>query len=213
MRLLDISVPLSDGMAAWPGSPGYRTESLLAIERSDPANVTSINMDLHTGTHVDAPRHFLEHGGTMDEIPLHRYFGPCIVVEVSARARITSADLEEVDIARGCERLLLRTKNSDPEWLAEDADFKSDFAALTPDAADWIVRRGIRLVGIDYMSIELFDGDGAVHRALLSAGVLILEGLRLGHVVPGAYELICFPVFAADCEAAPVRAVLRDVTS
>lgn len=211
MKLLDISVPLSDGMAAWPGSPGYRSEPLLSLEWSDTSNVTGIQMDLHAGTHVDAPRHVLKGGETVSDIPIHRYIGPCRVVEVPDRAPITWTDLENASIAADCERLLLRTRNSDQKWLGEDTEFNPDFAALAPDAAAWIIRRGIRLVGIDYMSIEPFDGDGTVHRTLLGAGVVILEGLRLGHVDPGGYELICFPVFLTGCEAAPVRAVLREM--
>jgi len=173
-------------------------------------------MDVHAGSHVDAPAHFLAEGAELSEIPLEILVGPCLVLDVSTATGpasgdkprlITPADLEAAALEPGVNRMLLRTRGEG--FWDEDAGFDGDFPALSREAARHLIRAGVRLVGIDAPSLETFRGDGTVHRELLGAGVVLLETLRLSHVPPGPYELICLPLALQGTEAAPVRAVLR----
>lgn len=205
-ELVDISMPVRPGMVVWPGSPGVDAEQHLALDRGDVANATRLSLDVHCGTHVDAPLHVLAGGASMESLDLRRLCGPAAVVEIGDVRRI-SADHLDALVPPNTERLLLKTVNS-RGGVASDA-FDEDFAALTADAAQWVVDRGIGLVGIDYLSIQRFEDDPTTHEILLGAPVIILEGLVLGHVTPGPYELYCLPIAIPDLEAAPARAVLR----
>lgn len=203
----DITVPLRTGMPIWPSSPGYSLETTETYEQGDVVRNSILTTDVHCGSHVDAPAHFLREGIPVDELPLDAFLGEAVVVDVGEVDEVTPDVLEDCQIERGTERLLLKTPNSG--WLLSDESFRRDFTALTPDASDWIVERGVRLVGIDYLSIELFDGDHETHRRLMQEDVVILEGLDLSRVTPGRYELICLPMKLLGAEGAPVRAVLR----
>ena len=209
-ELLDISMPVRPGMVAWPGSPGVVAEEHLALARGDVANATRLSLDVHCGTHVDAPLHVLAGAPAMDSLDLGRLCGPAAVVELGDVRRISAEHLERA-VPAGTSRLLLKTINS-RGGVSADA-FDEDFAALTADAAQWIVERGIDLVGIDYLSIQRFEDDPTTHEILLGAPVIILEGLVLSHVAPGPYELYCLPIAIPDLEAAPARAVLRPLES
>ncbi|HXG26413.1 MAG TPA: cyclase family protein [Candidatus Binatia bacterium] len=206
--MLDISLAIEPGLPTWPTSEGFRLRDAMRIADGDPANVTVVEMDVHTGTHVEAPLHFLDGGDPLDAIELARFIGPAVVVEVGGDV-VTAEALEAVGVPGGTERLLVKTANS-ARWAAGWGSFDPDYVSLDRGAARWVVDRGIRLVGIDHLSIQRYEDDGETHRILMRAGVAILEGLNLHHVAPGAYTLVAAPLRLAGTEAAPARAVLID---
>jgi arylformamidase len=207
MGWIDVSVPLRDGMVVYEGDPPARIERVAEIARGDMANITHLDLGAHTGTHVDAPAHFLPGGAGADRLPLDVLIGPAVVADLTARAGdIDAAALGAVDLPDGTERLLLKTRNS-ALW-ARDA-FVPEFAGLTDAAARELVARGVRLVGIDYLSIAPSGDPAPTHRTLLGAGVVIVEGLDLRAVAPGRYELVCLPLRIAGADGAPARALLR----
>lgn len=188
MTLYDISLPLTSALPVFPGDPEVRLDP---IAEAAPFRLTRLSCGSHSGTHIDAPAHLLENGPTIERISLDLLIGPCRVVDFSGQRRpITSAALAACDLT-GVRRLLLRTSNS---RLWKNGAFVEDYIALTSDAASLLVTRNIALVGIDYLSIEPYNGDGSVHRTLLEAGTVIIEGLDLGAIAPGDYELICLPL-------------------
>lgn len=203
----DISLPLRTGMIHWPGDPEPILERLMEMERGDSLNLTFMRMSAHTGTHVDAPVHFLANGCAMEQFPLDAGIGPVRVVDVAASTRIGPTDLAPHGLARG-ERLLLKTSNSARRLL--DGEFCVDYAHVTAAGARYLAESGIRLVGIDALSIGACDEQGEeTHRILLRAGVWILEGLDLAAVEPGNYDLYCLPLRMEGADGAPARAVLR----
>ena len=204
---IDISWPLGPDTPVWPGSPGIETAAHNAIARGDVANVTRLTMDVHTGTHVDAPRHFLPGGVCVEELGLEPFIGDAFVAEVEDAQEIDAALLETAGIPTSVRRLLLRTRNSnDGTWSA--SPFRRDYAALTASGAKWAVERQLALIGIDYLSIQRFDDPPDTHEILLRAGVAILEGLDLSRVKQGRYTLVCLPLRLQASEAAPARAIL-----
>jgi len=205
MRIFDISVPLAAGLPSWPGDPCLQVEPVLLLEKGDGARVSRITLGDHSGTHLDTPAHMLENGATLDGIPLSLLMGRALVADLRGCAEIGLRELEGLPLA-GEERLLLRTDNS---ALWKKPEFCQDFVSLTAEGAEYLVSKGIRLVGIDYLSIESFNGDGSVHRTLLGNGVVILEGLDLSEVPAGAFELLCLPLRISGGAGAPARAVLR----
>jgi len=205
MHIFDISVPLAAGLQSWPGDPCLLLEPVLLLEKGDGARVSRITLGDHSGTHLDTPAHMLENGSTLDDIPLALLMGRALVADLRGCAEIGPRELEGLPLA-GEERLLLRTDNS---LLWAKPDFCPDFVALTAAGAEYLLSKGIRLVGIDYLSIESFYGDGTVHRTLLGNGVVILEGLDLAEVPAGLYELVCLPLRLAGGAGAPARALLR----
>lgn len=196
MRIIDISVPLREGMVTYPGDPVVRLERAASIADGDIVNLTRLDFGLHSGTHVDAPVHFIDEGTGVDEIPLDALVGPCHVVEVPDLSASSVATAPE-----GAERVLFKTPNSEL-WSRDE--FSEDFAMLDGAAATLLVERGVRLVGVDYLSV----GDEAAHRVLLGAGVVPVEGLDLRGVEPGRYELVCLPVHIVGADGAPARAIL-----
>jgi len=210
--ILDVSPPLDERLPVWPGSPGFRISPLASIDSGSPANVSKIELDLHTGTHIDAPSHFLADGATVEATPLSLLIGPAVVADIPEAREIGPDELEGAELPGGTERLLLRTVNS-ALWRSGDGTFEPEFAALSPAGARWLVDRGIRLIGVDYLSVQRFQDGPQTHRVLLEAGLLLLEGLDLSAVRPGSYELICLPLALVGTEAAPARAVLRPLRS
>jgi arylformamidase len=202
----DISLPLDSELPTWPDSPGVRCTSRLSIERGDDANVTQLSMDVHSGTHVDAPRHFIDAGRTMDELGLDPFVGPAVVLDTGSAEEIDAAILAAAAIPRGTRRLLLKTVNSGQPTRGA---FREDYAALTLDGAEWLVEScELTLIGIDYLSIQRYTEPPDVHRTLLDSGLAILEGLHLTDIAPGAYELVCLPLRLVGVEGAPARAIL-----
>ena len=207
-RLIDISVALEQPLPSWPGSSGHRTRSSMSIEAGDKANVTVLEMDVHAGTHVENSLHFLADGEPLSAVGLERLVGPALVVGVAGQA-ITPQLLEAAQVPPGTSRLLLKTTNS-ALWHAPDASFRTDYVALTPDAATWLVQHGVDVVGIDYLSIQRYGDDPETHRILMRAKVAIIEGLDLSGVDPGPYQLVCLPLRLASAEAAPARVILME---
>ena len=204
-RVIDISVPNGPTQHVYPGDPPPRVEQAKAIRAGDVCNVSLLTMGSHTGTHVDAPYHFIDGGARLGEVALERMVGEALVVDLRGRAAVDAAALESAALRTG-DILLCRTDNS---WRWEKAEFQRDFVYLTLDAADLLVERGIRAVGIDYLSIEQFgSSDFPVHHRLLGAGVFVIEGLDLRAVEPGRYTLVCLPLKFPDLDGAPARAVL-----
>lgn len=208
-EILDVSVPMREHMPQWDGEDILRTDP---IERTpeDLVNVTRLTLTTHTGTHVDAPRHFVHEGKALDEIALDRWVGPALVVDCTSLHRdITGEDLDGLDIPAGTTRLIFKTRNSEL-WEAQPQTFVFNYIALAPSGAQWVVNRQIRLVGIDYLSIGSVDDDGVeCHLMLLRNEVLIVEGLNLSQVQAGPYELLCFPLSIAGSDGAPARVALR----
>lgn len=200
----DISLPLDSTTVIFPEDPP------VLCEPHGPADalfrISHLTLGSHSGTHVDAPAHLAGGRGTVDNLDLQQLIGPCRVIDLAGRdGMIDVAVLERLPV-RGQQRLLFRTSNSGL-W-AQDA-FVEEFVALTTDAADYLVECGVKLVGIDYLSVEAYDGDGSVHRTLLDAGVILLEGLNLLDIERGDYELVCLPLRLSGGDGAPCRAVLR----
>lgn len=207
MSLIDISVGLESDITTWPGTPGFSLEWFKRIENGDGCNNSRLDSDTHVGTHVDAPLHFVQEGKTVEQLPLDVLVGPAWVAYMPDVQAVTAADLSALRLPGKVERLLLRTRNSGL-WAAGEANFQPEFVALTEDAAHWIVGKQIRLVGIDYLSVQRYKDGPSVHKILLGAEVVIVEGLNLAHVEPGQYELICLPIKILGAEGAPARAVL-----
>ena len=210
MRIHDVSLVLRPDMITWPGEPAPRIEPLKRISRGDGNNVSIITLGDHTGTHVDPPLHFIEGGNTVDKLPLDALVGPCRVLEFKGPGHVSSDWLESQKVPRGTERLLFKTPNS-ARWADPTAAFTRDFTTINASAARWCVDHGVKLVGIDYLSIEPQGPEKAgypVHNTLLRAGVVIIETLDLRDVEPGAYELVCAPLKIKDGDGAPARVFL-----
>lgn len=208
MRIIDISVPLSSRMPVWPGDPAVDIRGLKVIEQGDDCTVTLMSGTVHIGTHIDAPAHFIRGGATVNEIALENLMGDAVVVDAGEAPAITPDVLKQFSLTADTMRLLIKTKNS-RLWENPHHEFFHDFVALTPEAAQWIAATKIKLVGIDYLSVQRFaDRDGRTHRILLEKGVVILEGLDLRSASAGRYRLVCLPLKITGCEGAPARAVL-----
>ena len=208
IRVRDISLAIEPGLPTWPTSEGFRVRSSMRIAAGDSANVSVLEMDVHTGTHVESALHFLENGAPIDSIPVEQLVGPARVVHADGEA-VTAAALDALGIDADPPRLLIRTTNSD-RWARGWGQFDPVYVALTTDAAQWIVEREFRLVGLDHLSIQQYGSDGETHRVLLRGGVAILEGLNLAGVEAGVYTLVAAPIRLIGTEAAPTRALLID---
>lgn len=204
---IDISVPLRDSMVHWPSDPPVRIKRVEDIEKGDTANMSVISMGTHSGTHVDAPIHFIKEGKGVDNMPLDTVIGRARVTEIGDPESIKPEELRRHDIRRG-ERILFKTRNSSELWQKDE--FVEDFVFISDAAADFLVNRGIRLVGIDYLSVGSFKHGGSyVHKKLLSGGIWIIEGLNLSNVTSGKYDLICLPLRIVGGDGAPARAILK----
>ena len=204
--LIDISVTLCPTLPTWPGSMGVQTSPLQTIGPDSDANVSRLDMDVHTGTHLDAPLHFVADGDDTRSLALTTLVGTCRVVAIPDTDIITRSLLEQYVGVEVPSRLLLRTDNSLVRW--EEDPFRSSFTALAADAAEWLVDNQVELIGIDYLSIQKYADSPATHQILLQNRVVILEGIYLGHVEPGTYQLVCLPLKIKGLEGVPCRAVL-----
>ena len=205
-RIFDISVPLATGGVVYPGNPEIRITPAQRIAAGDSANVSALAFGSHTGTHVDAPLHIFEGTPSVDEIPLERLVGAALVVGIADDVRAIDAALLRTLPIAGQMRILFRTRNS---ALLAHPEFVRDYTYLTPDGAEYLVSLGVGLVGVDYYSVEQFhSGHHGAHKALLQAGVVIVEGLNLLEPTPGAYQLYCLPLRLTGIDGAPARAIL-----
>ena len=203
----DVSVPLHNGMVHWPDNPAVTVERMLDISKGDNANVSRFAMGSHTGTHMDAPVHFFNDGKGLDEMDLSATIGPARVVPIEDEEAIRPEAVRAADVRRG-ERIIFKTRNSTSAWWTEP--FQTDFVYITHEAAELLAGGGVRTVGVDYLSVGGYKRDGAeTHRALLAAGIWIIEGLRLHEIEPGEYDLICLPLLVTGADGAPARALLR----
>ena len=211
MQVYDVSVPLSAATPTYPGDPGIEITEWKALAKGDAANVSLVHFGAHSGTHVDAPAHFIEGGSKVDSLSLDSLIGEAEVVEVPDDVKVIDVDLVSAICSQNCKRVLFKTRNS-AFWRNPEVGFREDYTYLSPDAARNLVLSGIKLVGIDYLSVEQFKSEGhETHLVLLGSGVVILEGLDLSQAVGGRYELICLPLklAAGSGDGAPARAILR----
>jgi arylformamidase len=209
-RIYDVSQAVVDGGNVYPGNPEIRIAYQQAVARGAGANVSRVDFGSHTGTHVDAARHFFDDGQPIDEVPLERLIGPAVLLEFADDVMaVGEAELRAHEAAlAGHTRVLLRTRNSGFA-AAGRREFVPDYTYLAPDGAAYLVARGVVLVGIDYLSIEQFhSGHHRTHRTLLERSVVIVEGLALADVPAGVYQFICLPLKLAGIDGAPARAVL-----
>ena len=211
MQIYDVSVPLSAATPTYPGDPGIEITNWLTLANGDNANVSLIHFGLHSGTHVDAPSHFIAGGAKVDSLPLNSLLGEAEVIEVPDDVRIIDRSFVVANCLRRSQRILFKTRNS-TFWDNLQEGFREDYVYIDHDAARWLVETGIKLVGIDYLSVEQFKSNTfETHHAFLSNGVVILEGLDLRGVPSGVYELLCLPLKIAggSGDGAPARVILR----
>ncbi len=206
MDWIDVTLPLSASLPAWPGDDPFTYRETLTLRAGDGSNCASIALGVHCGTHLDAPYHYIDGGTTVDCIDPEILIGSCLVIALpEAGPRIERADLAG-KVPRGTRRLLVKTRNG---ALLRDGVFHEDYTAFSREAAAWLAGRGVRLLGIDYFSIAPFADPRPVHLAILGAGGAALEGVDLAGVDPGAYEILCLPLRIAGSGGAPARVFLR----
>ena len=206
MEILDVSIPIRTRMPIYPANAGVALRRIDAIADGAVANVSAVDLGAHTGTHVDAPDHFLDGAGGVDTVALEPLIGPAVVVDATAVDKtLDAAAVAAAGMPAGAERVLFRTRNSQ---LWEQEEFNEDFVSFDASGARALLDAGVRLVGIDYLSI----GDPGAHRALLGADVAVVEGLDLRAVEPGPYQLVCLPLKLVGSDGGPARAVLLRTT-
>ncbi len=208
-RIIDVSVGLGPDLLIWPNNPPLQIIPTTRVSRGDASNVSEIRLGSHTGTHIDPPAHFDEDGVSAEGMPLEVLLGPAVVADLTAVERsIEPSDLAGVGLPEGTTRLLLRTRNSSM-WGMPPRPFTTEYVSVSPAGAAWIVDHGIRLIGVDFLSVERFRAEGRpTHRTLLDADVVIVEGLDLSAAHAGEYWLACLPLRLIGGDGAPARAVL-----
>lgn len=202
MSWLDFTTTISDGMAYWPDNAPVHIRKTLSMAEGAAANVTEMSLSVHTGTHVDAPRHFLPDGADVTQLNLSTFMGPALLVETDEERFITLATVEHLQL-QPHDRVLFKTRNSRHDWSTQP--FDPNFVRLRADAAEWLRDQGVVCVGVDYISV----GPADTHHALLDAGISIIEGLALQHATPGRYDLICLPLKIEGADGAPARVIAR----
>ena len=207
MKIIDISVPIDDKTPLWPGNVGPKIKSLSNIENGSVYNETSIEVNVHTGTHIDAPLHFIKNGQSIDRMNLSIFIGSVFIVYLPDVREITAKDLEKINLPENVNRILFKTSNS-LLWNRDNSEFEKEYVGITSDAATWLVEKQITLVGIDYISIATFKETVEVHNILLKEGIAVLEAINLVNVEEGNYKLVCLPIKITNAEGAPARAVL-----
>ncbi len=206
VRWYDASLPLKQGMPSFPGDPVFELQRTFQTSGGDAFNLSTFRMGTHTGTHIDPPAHYLPNGQTVDQLPLDALIGPGIVLDVRSYECIDRYVLERSSL-RGVKRILFKTDNSSKLM---ETQFTPDYVYLTEAGAEFIVEHGVKLVGIDYLSIEAYGNKGApVHRRLLEAGVVVVEAVNLAYVPPGPCEIFCLPLSIQQGDGAPARVVIR----
>ena len=212
MRTYDITLTISPDLVVWPEDPPIDIHRVSKIEDGEISNVTRVNMSAHTGTHVDAPYHFIEDGDTVENLDVDMLMGRAYVLHIPDDVDIITAEMiESSTIPPRTKRVLFRTRNSNIWANGGSADFDTNYAALSPEACDVLIRRGVKLVGVDYLSVAPFTDLVSTHEVLLSAGTIIVEGLNLSEVSQGRYTLYCLPIKLGGADGAPARAILVGV--
>ncbi len=213
MRIHDVSLTLSPDLPVWPGDPQVSLERVRKIEEGANSNVSKLTLHVHSGTHIDAPVHFINESHTgVDKIPVSQMLGHCCVVEIPEDAtQITAEVLQQVHMPNSIKKFLFKTKNSQ-YWAKADKEFHTDFVGISEDGAKYLVEMGVELVGVDYLSVAPYKQSRPTHEAFLKAGVLIIEGLDLSQVGEGYYSLFCLPLKLAGSDGAPARVILVEET-
>ena len=209
MRIYDISLTITPDMPVWPGDPKVVLKRVAKISEGDNANVSQLELSVHTGTHLDAPNHFLDQDKTtVEQLSLKTLTGRAYVLHLPDEVDlITRTILENAEIPPRTRRLLFRTRNSN-QWAWQDNQFKAGFVAIDASGAEYLTERGVRLVGVDYLSVAPFHAGRPTHEILLGSGVVVVEGLDLSQVSQGRYTLYCLPLKLLGAEGAPARAIL-----
>jgi arylformamidase len=210
MHTYDVTLTISPDLPIWPGDSPFLLERVETIDSGANANVSVVKMGVHTGTHVDAPDHFLNDGVTVDQLPIDVLVGRAYVLSLPDVDLIDAAILEQSDIPPRTRRILFKTRNSDL-WADGELKFQENFVALSEDGAKFLVDRNVKLIGVDYLSVAPFGHSRPTHEILLKAGVVVIEGLNLAGVSQGRYTLHCLPLKIAGAEGAPARAILVGV--
>ena len=206
MKLIDVTVPLDANLPTYPGNTPYSLEAVKRIARGDSSNVSTLHMSAHCGTHIDAPFHFFDTGSGAEGLALEMLVGRARVLEITSRKGIGAEDLAAANLSEDI-RVLIKTSNS---RLWGSPEFHQDFVGVSEAGAKYLVEHGIKVVGVDYLSVEQFKNPGApAHHALLGAGIIVIEGLNLRDVDPGVYEMFCLPLRVVGSDGAPARVVLR----
>jgi arylformamidase len=206
MKLIDVTVPLDASLPSYPGNTPFSIEAVKRIARGDSSNLSTLHMSAHSGTHVDAPRHFFDDGMGTEALPLEMMLGRTRVVEISSRSGIGAEQLTGLDLSDDV-RILFKTSNS---RLWGSPEFHTDYVGVTGSGAEYLIAHGIKVVGVDYLSVEAFKTPGApAHHVLLGGGAIVIEGLNLRDVDPGIYDMICLPLRVVGADGAPARVLLR----
>ncbi len=203
--IYDVSMSIIEGMVSWPGDGPVKIERIKSMADGDRLNLSRLAMSAHTGTHIDAPSHFVDGAGGIDTLSPSLLVGSALVVEIPGIREIRKEDLEQANISEGVTRLLLKTDNVD---LLKGNRFNESYVHLTGDGAQYLVGRKVKLVGIDYLSVAEYGKGDEVHRTLLTEGVVIIEGLDLRGVPAGMYMMAALPLKIAGADGAPARVVL-----
>jgi len=205
MKFIDVSVPFDSTLPTYPQNTPFTLEPIKRIARGDSSNVSTLHMSAHAGTHVDAPRHFFDEGPGTEALSLELLIGRTRVIEVASRSGVAADDLSGLDLS-GDVRLLIKTRNSQ---LWGSPEFHTDFVGVTRSGATHLVEQGIKVLGVDYLSVEPYKTPGApAHHVLLGAGTIVIEGLNLRDVEPGIYDMYCLPLYIVGSDGAPARVVL-----
>lgn len=210
MRIYDISLGLSPDLPVWPGDPPIVLKRVAKIEEGKNANVSHYAASVHSGTHIDAPRHFIQDGVGVEAIPLEVMIGRAYVIDLSKAGQLNAETFEGAGIPPRTKRLLLKTKNSEL-WARGETKFQTDFVGVDSSGANWLARKGVQLVGVDYLSVAPYKQSLEPHTILLGAGIVVLEGLNLHEVRQGRYNLYCLPMNLIGSDGAPARAILTGV--
>jgi len=211
MKIYDISLPITITMPVWPNDPPVEMIKLSSFENGDQVNVTQLKMSVHTGTHIDAPKHFHEDGITIDQIPLKKLIGETLVMNIDESEPVISARVLASHPSRQllgqATKVLFQTKNSSNQ----EKSFNKGYVAIDSSGAEFLGRFNLDLIGVDYLSIATFSETDTPHKVLLSKEIVLLEGINLTDVVPGIYHMYCLPLNIAGCEGAPARAILQEI--
>lgn len=203
--IIDISLEISNTTIVWPGDPNIKIEQKVSIKDGAPCNVSSMDMGVHTATHIDSPYHFIEDGDKIESINLEKLMGMCYICNIDTEKYIEKKHLLNIDFNK-YKKILFKTKNSS---FYKDKEFNKNFISLSMEGANYLLENGVELIGIDYLSIEGFFSDGSIHKEILKKKVVILEGIDLSLVQENEYELICLPLKMIGTDGAPARAILR----
>lgn len=213
MKIYDISLPIHTAMVVWPGDPPVILNKLSEIEKGDPSNITQIRMSVHTGTHIDAPRHFIHDGDTVDQIPLTTLVGEVLVMEIDAAETVISAQIlkshPDRKLLEKATRVLFRTNNSMSEILFQKS-FNQHYVGIDTSGAKYLASLNLSLIGVDYLSVATYEETVVPHQVLLSQKIVLLEGINLSQISAGSYQLVCLPLNIIGCEGSPARVILID---